>query len=46
MQDLGIQLSALGSEPLPHSDWATGRNKVWQRIKKGFSNIAKYVQKI
>lgn len=42
MLDLGEQLAALGNEPLPHSEWATGGNKIWQRIKIGFKNISTY----
>nr|CAD7263323.1 unnamed protein product [Timema shepardi] len=41
MTELGSQLSALASEPHGSSLWATGGNRVWADMKRGFHIISK-----
>ncbi|XP_067005219.2 sorting nexin-8 [Anabrus simplex] len=41
MSELGAQLSSLAAEPHGSSNWATGGNKVWAEMKKGFHIISK-----
>nr|CAD7459956.1 unnamed protein product [Timema tahoe] len=41
MTELGSQLTALASEPHGSSLWATGGNRVWADMKRGFHIISK-----
>jgi len=41
MGELGAQLTALGNETHGTSVWASGDNRIWSDLKKGFHVISK-----